>query len=158
MTNYERIFGTGPRGTLISLLLLAVCMFFENKIPQLNIMESDTLRYSIFGMLSVVALFVIIWSIKSLPLSDRGASLVTNGAFKYFRHPLYGAFLTFFNIGLAVLLNHWIYIIWAIALHPLWHWNIKSEEKLMETAFPNEYIQYCKVTGRFVPRLFNNKK
>ena len=153
MNKYERIFGTGPRGLLISLILLAISAFIEKYFDLLQITDSDFLRYSIFGCLSTITVLILLWSITSLSPTDRGNKLITVGAFKYFRHPLYGAFLTFFNFGLAILLNNWIYILWAIVLHPLWHWNIKGEEKLMEKVFPGEYVEYSQKTGRFFPRL-----
>ena len=42
---------------------------------------------------------------------------------------------------------------WAVLLHPVWHWNIRSEEQLMCDAFPGEYEAYCAKTGRFFPKL-----
>jgi protein-S-isoprenylcysteine O-methyltransferase Ste14 len=152
MNTYEKIFGTGPRGLFISVSLLAVFAFVEKSFPTLLITNSNFLRYSVFGGLSILTVVLIIWSIKSLPPSYRGNKLITIGAFKYFRHPLYAAFLIFFNFGLAIFLNNWIYIFWALAQHPIWHWNIKGEEKLMGKEFPNEYEKYSQKTGRFFPR------
>lgn len=154
MTAYERIFGTGPRGLLISSLLLGLVGILEKYFNYLQITESYFIRYVVFTILTTITVLIIGWSVKSLPPSDRGNKLIIVGAFKYFRHPLYGASLTFFNFGLAFLLNNWIYIFWAIIQHPVWHLNIKGEEKLMEKAFPNDYEDYCKKTGRFFPRLF----
>ncbi|MFO7446768.1 MAG: isoprenylcysteine carboxylmethyltransferase family protein [Ignavibacteriaceae bacterium] len=152
MNKFEKIFGSGPKGLLISLSLLAIFLFIEKFLSSLQITDNNILRYSIFGVLSLLTATIIIWSIKSLPPHDRGNKLITFGAFKYFRHPLYAAFLTFFNFGLAVLLNNWIYIIWALAQHPVWHWNIRGEEKLMEKEFPGEYEKYSQETGRFFPK------
>lgn len=155
MNRFQKIFGSGPIGLLISLVLLAVFVFIKKYFISFPITENNFLRYSVFSILSVLTVVIIIWSIKSLPPSDRGNKLITLGAFKYFRHPLYAAFLTFFGFGLAVLLNDWIYILWALLQHPVWHWSIRGEEKLMEKEFPGEYADYCKRTGRFVPRIFN---
>jgi len=155
MNKFQKIFGSGPRGLLISLLLLALFLFIEKYFIPFKITDNDFLRYAFFGVLSLFTVITIIWSIKSLPPQDRGNKIITSGAFKYFRHPLYAAFLTFFNFGLAVLLNNWIYILWALTQHPIWHWNIKEEEKLMEKEFPGDYVKYSQTTGRFFPRFFN---
>jgi len=96
---------------------------------------------------------LVLWGVKSLPPSRRGKEVITTGAFRFFRHPLYAAFLSCFNFGLAVFLNNWIYVAWAFVVHILWHVNIVSEEKLMIREFPGRYEEYCKMTGRFVPRL-----
>lgn len=153
MNRYQRVFGSGPAGSSISVLLLAVAVFLEGGLGQLRITDSDGLRYAVFAVLSAVTLLVILWSFTSLPPADRGHKLVTTGAFKYFRHPLYGAVLSFFNFGLAMLLNNWIYVLWALIQHPVWHWVIRGEEQLMEQAFPGEYEEYALATGRFFPRI-----
>ena len=154
MNNYLRIFGVGPTGFLISALLLLVAFLLADSLGHLQISGNDLLRWSVFVGLSVVTGLVMLWSVISLPITERGKSLITTGAFRYFRHPLYGACLSFFNFGLAVFLNNWIYILWAVIQHPVWHWLIKFEEKLMEKRFPGEYEAYALETGRFFPKLF----
>jgi protein-S-isoprenylcysteine O-methyltransferase Ste14 len=153
MNHYRRLFGAGPPGTLISALLLAVSELLARHFNHLQITSSDALRFTAFILLSLVTLLIIAWSIRSLPPGKRGRTLVTSGAFRYFRHPLYGAFLSFFNFGLAVFLNNWIYIAWAIVQHPLWHRMIRGEEEMMRAAFPGEYQDYARRTGRFFPRI-----
>jgi protein-S-isoprenylcysteine O-methyltransferase Ste14 len=155
---YHRIFGVGPTGLLLSALLLLVAYFLEDGFAHLEINSNDLWRWSVFTGLCVVSGSIMLWSILSLPITDRGKRLTTTGAFRYFRHPLYGAFLSFFNFGLAVLLNNWIYILWAVIQHPVWHWLIRYEEKLMEKRFPGEYEKYASRTGRFFPRLSLKKQ
>ena len=154
MNPYQRFFGAGPAGFLISLLLLGVSGLLENRFSGFQIIANDLLRYSVFALLSLVAALMALWSVISLPLNERGTKLITVGAFKYFRHPLYGAFLSFFNFGLAFLLNNWIYIFWAVIQHPVWHWVIRGEEKLMQQLFPGDYEEYAQKTGRFFPRVW----
>ena len=157
MNTYERIFGAGPRGLLISLALLAIAWQWESAAGLPNITANYWVRWVLFALTLVGAVFVVVWSLKSLPPATRGKKLVTNGVYRYVRHPLYAAFLSCFNFGLAVLLNNWIYIIWAVLLHGVWHWNIESEEKLMRREFPKEYEEYCQITGRFIPRIWSRQ-
>jgi protein-S-isoprenylcysteine O-methyltransferase Ste14 len=154
MNNFNRIFGSGPVGLLISLVLLFLAFYLKDLLDTPKIfIDQDFIRQSIFGLLTIISVAVIIWSLVSLNPKLRGKTLITTGALKYFRHPLYAAFLSFFNFGLAILLNNWIFIIWAIILHPIWHWLARREEKSLETIFPREYEEYCKKTGRFFPKL-----
>jgi protein-S-isoprenylcysteine O-methyltransferase Ste14 len=152
MRTYDRIFGAGPRGLLSSLAFLAFAWYLKSVVNLPRIIANDAARWAMFIMSTVGTTLMLIWSVKSLRPEERGVKLVTTGAYRYLRHPLYAAFLSCFNFGLAVLLNNWIYIIWAILVHGIWHWNIGSEETLMKRAFPKEYEDYCKITGRFVPR------
>ena len=153
MNSYERIFGAGPRGLLIGLALLALAWQLESVVGLPSITASYVARWLVFLLTLVGTVLVVVWSLKSLPPATRGKELVTNGAYRYLRHPLYAAFLSCFNFGLAVLLNNWIYMIWAVLLHGVWHWNIESEEKLMRQEFPKQYEDYCQITGRFIPRI-----
>ncbi len=153
MNSYERIFGAGPRGCLISLALLALAWQLESVVGLPSITASYVVRWLVFVLTVIGTVLIVVWSLKSLPPATRGKKLVTNGAYRYLRHPLYAAFLSCLNFGLAVLLNNWIYIIWAVLLHGVWHWNIESEEKLMRQEFPSEYEEYCQITGRFIPRI-----
>ncbi|HPI19981.1 MAG TPA: isoprenylcysteine carboxylmethyltransferase family protein [Candidatus Kapabacteria bacterium] len=154
MKNFNRIFGSGPLGLIFSLVLFFVANFLNNyiNIPQI-FWDNTYIHIYIFAFLTLITIIMIVWSFKSLNPNDRGKTLITTGMYKYFRHPLYAAFLSVFNFGLAILMNNWIFIIWAILLHPIWHLLVKSEEKMLKEVFPNDYEEYCKKTGRFFPKL-----
>ena len=100
----------------------------------------------------LVTVALVVWSVKSLPASDRGIQLCTDGPFRHVRHPLYAAFQSVFNFGLAIYLNSYVFVAWAALLHPLWHRVIRYEERLMIEIFGDEHADYRKTTGRFVPR------
>ncbi len=155
MNTYERLFGSGPVGMVGSIVLFAAAFFLEDSLGSLSLGLSFPLRLSILVVTCLMALGLIAWSVRSLPPGERGRTLVTTGAFRYFRHPLYAAFLTFFNFGLALFLDHGVFLVWAVLLHPLWHLVIRREEASMHKTFPDVYQTYCQSTGRFFPRLFS---
>jgi protein-S-isoprenylcysteine O-methyltransferase Ste14 len=154
MTKFEKIFGAGPRGLFISLFLFILALWKKEELGLPTIVDNYPVRLSILIISIIVTNIVVIWSLKSLPPKFRGEYLVTTGAFAYFRHPLYGAFLSFFNFGLAIYLNNYIFIIWALCLFPIWHLNIKYEENLMTKKFGDDYINYSKKVPRFFPYKF----
>jgi len=153
MNRYERLFGSGPRGVFYGLILFLVAFALKGPAGLPDITDNDLSRYIIFGLCTVATLVIISWSLYSLPPGERGKNLVIHGAFRYFRHPLYAAFVSFFNFGFAVLLNNWIYIIWALLMVPVWQLNVRSEERLMLEKFGNSYSEYCAKTWRFFPKL-----
>ncbi|MFA5404887.1 MAG: isoprenylcysteine carboxylmethyltransferase family protein [Ignavibacteria bacterium] len=155
MNNFIRIFGSGPIGLFISLALLYLAFYLKDILNTPSIFgDRKFIPLIIFILLTAVSIVIIIWSLISLSPKQRGRTLITTGALKYFRHPLYAAFLSFFNFGLAFFLNNWIFIFWAIFLHPIWHLLVIGEEKLLKNIFPNDYEKYCENTGRFFPKLF----
>ena len=153
MNGYQRIFGTGPRGLAISVLLLFATFKFEQKAGLPKIHSSEMFGLVVFVISIILTLALVFWSTKSLSPDDRGKVLVTRGAFRYFRHPLYAAFLNFFDFGLAILLNNYLFLIWAVLQHPIWHLNVMKEEQMVGKIFGEEYKKYCKETGRFFPKL-----
>ncbi len=157
MNIYERLFGSGPRGALIGTVLFMFAYFIEDRIMLPKIFNNDVLRYSIFLLFIGIGIIIAVWSLKSLPIKERGRTLITIGAFQYFRHPLYAAFASFINIGFSVFLNNWIYLLWVAIMFPVWAMNVKSEEKLMQKQFGKEYEEYCERTWRFFPKFYTKK-
>lgn len=106
MNSYDRIFGSGPRGALIAIALLVLTYYLEDIVGLRILLSNDSMRFSIFAVLSLIGTTIVIWSLVSLPPKERGMNLVNTGAYQYFRHPLYAAFLLFLNVGFAFLLNN----------------------------------------------------
>jgi protein-S-isoprenylcysteine O-methyltransferase Ste14 len=90
------------------------------------------------------------WS-PSLEIFE-GHTLVTNGIYKYIRHPMYA--------------SQWIWVVAQILL--LWNWvagpldllffipfyilRVRAEEKMMLDTFGDRYLEYKKNTGAVIPR------
>jgi protein-S-isoprenylcysteine O-methyltransferase Ste14 len=149
---YARVFGAGPAGAAASLVLLALAAVLARGTPGLALGLPTGLRAAVAVAGGLAAAGIVAWSVRSLPVGERGHRLATAGPFRYVRHPLYAAFLSVFNPALALALDHPAYLLWALALHPLWHVMIRPEERLMADAFGAEYLRYAARTGRFLPR------
>jgi len=152
VNTYERLFGSGPRGALIGTVLFIAAYMLEDIIALPQITDNNVFRYAVFTAFTLLGICIATWSIKSLPIKQRGRKLITTGAFRYFRHPLYAAFASFINIGFSLLLNNWIYVLWTLVMFPIWTLNVKQEEQLMKNHFGKEYEDYCAKTWRFIPK------
>jgi protein-S-isoprenylcysteine O-methyltransferase Ste14 len=152
MTRYERLFGTGPRGVFLTVGTGVVCWRISERMEPWPIHGQPWFGVTALVVSTVITLVIAAWALRSLPPKDRGKALIMVGAYRHFRHPLYASFLIAFDFGLALYIDHWVMMAWAIAQHPLWHWNIAGEEKLMQREFGENYRIYCRKTGRFVPR------
>ena len=80
--------------------------------------------------------------------------LITNGVFKYIRHPMYAAHLIW-AIAQIMILHNWIagysFIIVQI---PFYFIRIRNEEKMMIEQFGAVYKAYMNRTYRLIPKLF----
>lgn len=153
-SRFSKIFGSGPMGLVISLALLYGSYILHTRFNLPEISQHQSILNTVFYISVVLTFLIVLWSVVSLPATDRGNRLCTAGAFRYVSHPLYAAFLSVFNFGLAFYLNGYIFIVWAILQHAIWHYLIRYEEHLMEDLFGDEYREYRNRTGRFVPKLW----
>ncbi|MDO9536802.1 MAG: isoprenylcysteine carboxylmethyltransferase family protein [Thermoplasmata archaeon] len=78
--------------------------------------------------------------------------LVTNGPFKYVRHPMYVAiYIMLSGVGLLFFSLAW-FVIMAIFI-PIWYIDSRIEERQMIGLHGRDYLDYKKRTGMFVPRV-----
>lgn len=152
-TRHGKIFGIGPGGAIISLFLLAVFVWADSMVT-LPIMENHGGLIKIIGMvLVVIGVGLHCWSFSMLRNWWADDTLCTGGPFKYFRHPMYAAWITFICPGTALYLNSWLYMCWVLLLHVLWHRLVRKEETIMINTFGDIYKDYARRTGRFFPKM-----
>jgi protein-S-isoprenylcysteine O-methyltransferase Ste14 len=156
MNTYFRVFGSGPIGILLTCSLLGITFWLQRHHPSGVLGIPVYVRYLVLALACSGTLAGVVWSFRSLPVSQRGRSLCTQGAYHWVRHPLYASFISVGAPGLAIFLNHWIGLLWVVALHLLWHLVIPIEERSMITLFGAEYLAYASRTGRFIPLPFHS--
>jgi len=113
------------------------------------------------GLLSV---FLNVWSHKTLGerLGEdfdpalrllKVPALVNEGPYAKMRHPIYLAFLMM-QISVLLLTSNWFIGLCGITIiASVIAIRIPEEEKLLTEQFGDEYREYMKRTGRFLPRL-----
>jgi protein-S-isoprenylcysteine O-methyltransferase Ste14 len=81
--------------------------------------------------------------------------LITDGVFRYIRHPMYAAHLLW-ALAQPLILANWIAGFSFLIPQLLQHWlRMKPEEEMMIDTFGEEYRTYMKKTGRYFPRLWS---
>lgn len=91
------------------------------------------------------------WS--DTPRMIQGQALVTNGAYRWIRHPIYSAILLIFGSTLLISSNWLVGLPWLVMTVIEVLSRIKFEEALMLEFFGEPYRQYMKKTGRLFPHL-----
>ena len=80
--------------------------------------------------------------------------LVTNGIFKYIRHPHYTSIIII-GFGLALFFYSILALILANIALPIMIWSILDEEKYLIKQYGNKYKEFMKETPwRMIPGLF----
>lgn len=108
----------------------------------------------VVGVLGVYWLFSSIGSgISPTSGTRKEHKLVTNGIYKYIRHPLY-TFGSSLFIAFGMMADNWfIALLGVLAFIGMAIRTPKEEANLIEK-FGDEYREYMKRTGRFLPKLF----
>jgi protein-S-isoprenylcysteine O-methyltransferase Ste14 len=109
--------------------------------------------------LALGGLALTIWSWLSLPSVGtghyllEGQRLITTGAYGIVRHPIYtGAFLIWFGLS-AAYMSEVVLLLTVLYVIPAYVLNIRGEEQMMLAHYGDEYRQYRRRVGAFIPRI-----
>ena len=80
--------------------------------------------------------------------------LITNGPYRFIRHPMYLAFLILHSAVFLVIGNWFFGIIWIGGLSLVLILRIPKEEEMLIDAFGEDYIEYRDRTGLLWPPIF----
>ncbi|UCH51959.1 MAG: isoprenylcysteine carboxylmethyltransferase family protein [Chloroflexota bacterium] len=110
------------------------------------------------AFLGFVALLWFIWIHRSLGsnLSVRlqikdSQKLVTDGPYRWIRHPMYTAFYLLHLATFLLTANWFIGLSWMAGLTVTIALRIRKEEAMMVNHFGKQYRLYMQQTGRFLP-------
>jgi protein-S-isoprenylcysteine O-methyltransferase Ste14 len=117
--------------------------------PRLNL----CLRFGLTGVVLVLSGAVIIWSLRVLPLQQRGRTLVTTGPFRYIRHPLYTAVCLAQGLTVFFIAQTYLALGAMLLMFLGGRVLVHYEEKLMEQRFGPAWQDYARQTPGFFPRL-----
>ena len=117
-------------------------------------------RWIGFG-LGVICVFGIYWLFSSIGSGITPTSgtrnqhkLVTNGIYRYIRHPLY-TFGSSMFIAFGMMADNWLIILFGVLAFIAMAVRTPKEEANLIEKFGDEYREYMKRTGRFLPKLGN---
>ncbi len=109
--------------------------------------------------LGIVCVALIYWMFSSIgtgitpTVATRSEhKLVTKGPYRWIRHPLY-TFGTLFFISFALIVDSWFIAVMAVLAIILLSIRLPTEEALLIEKFGDEYRDYMKRTGRYLPKI-----
>ena len=82
----------------------------------------------------------------------RPTEVISNGAFRYVRHPLYLGCILFY-LGLAISTVSLLCLALLVPIILFYNYIAGYEEKLLVQKFGERYNSYQKITGKWVPRI-----
>jgi protein-S-isoprenylcysteine O-methyltransferase Ste14 len=151
--------GERPYGDTGQLILLGLFLmvwtgdsFFVHKSTFLSEYVPLFIRLTILGLVLIPAFCLFLSGHVVVAHGERPASVVSTGAFRYVRHPLYlGAIL--FYLGLAVSTASLSSLLLLVIIFFFYNYIASYEERLMEIKFGEDYVSYKNRTGKWLPRI-----
>lgn len=148
-------------GVLFKLIFAAVALYcFLNSIIDFKTIAYLDMRVlKVTGVvLSLLSLLLIISAQKTMSDSWRigidesnKTKLVTNGAFKYIRNPIFsGMFLILVSLFLTIPTYFMLYL--AVLSYLITSIQVRLEEEFLSKTHGKDYIDYKRKVGRFLPR------
>jgi protein-S-isoprenylcysteine O-methyltransferase Ste14 len=103
---------------------------------------------------------LLFWSLRSLGrnffatlIIKKNHILVTDGPYRWIRHPMYATFVLFWIAFFLLSANWFIGLTGIMAYALIIVIRVPKEERMMIDGFDEEYVEYMKRTGRFLPRI-----
>jgi len=150
--NGEHPFGDG--GQLILLALFLILWIVDSFFLRTSTFLSDHVplyvRLLFLGPALVTAAYLSMSGHDAVCREQRGTKVVSNGAFRYLRHPLYSACLLFY-LGLAVSTASIFSLVLSVVIFIFYNYIATYEERLLDKKFGEEYRKYKRRTGKWVP-------
>ena len=154
----EHPFGDAGQFILLGLFLVVWIgdSFFLKKSTFLSESVPLLIRLVFLGLSLITAIYLSRSGHVVVRHGQRPENTVTTGAFHYVRHPLYLASLLTY-LGLTVSTLSLFSFVLLVGIFIFYNFIAGYEEKLLEEKFGEEYIEYKKRTGKWIPRMIKSR-
>jgi protein-S-isoprenylcysteine O-methyltransferase Ste14 len=155
--NGEHPFGDAGQLILFGLFFLVwdADSFFLHLSTFLSAYVPLLIRLFILVTAFVIALYLFRSGHVVVEPEQRPELVITGGAFRYVRHPLYlGGMLIYLGLVISTLSLFSLAVL--IGIFIFYNYIATYEEKVMEEKFREEYVKYKQKTGKWVPGFSGN--
>jgi protein-S-isoprenylcysteine O-methyltransferase Ste14 len=157
ISKYQKLFGVGPLGMLIGVVLLGLLWILDRTLHHVEIFGQPRTPRIIGSILIALWIVWYAWSIRTISRWWRHDQLCTTGPYRFVRHPIYGGVLGVIS-GIALIFNSWIILPLPLLMYVTYSILVRKEEAMMTGVFGEEYKRYAARTGRFFPSIVAGRK
>ena len=145
----------GPVTDMLSFILPPLVgvlnlIFSPSRIP-----VTQWIMILIGALLVVIAiiLYKLSYKVAIIDTKKGGSSeLITRGIYAHIRHPHYLGGIVWALSFTFFFRSYWVLLVWIISL-PMFYYLARSEEKKLIEKFGEDYLDYKKRVGMFLPRI-----
>ena len=146
------IWGVGPRIAVSGILSFAATSMIGLKSEHLHYGFIPGTITTILGIvLVIVGAYFWFDSVRLIVTRFKSGVLITNGAYRLVRNPMYAAFIVFIVPGVSLLLNNpWI-ILSSVVMMLVFKMSIHKEEEYLKQQFGTTYEDYLSKVNQIIP-------
>jgi len=139
----------------------AVLVFIQFACLSFFVTDRHLLAHNLLLSIQILGIGVAFWGISTIrkgrfniqPEVKHSAQLITSGAFKYIRNPMYTGIILFFSVSVSTYFTVYRLAVLLLLITALLL-KIKSEEVFLTQKFGIAYSTYKAQTKRLVPFVF----
>lgn len=143
-------------GQKIFLIVFLVIWVIDSFILHASTFPSNYLPLSIrllaFGSIFAAALLVLKSGHVVVSQEQRPMNVVTSGAFRYVRHPIYLTSVLFY-VALSIATASLVSICLVVGIFGFYNFIATYEERLLKAKFGDRYRMYEQRTGKWLPKV-----
>ena len=150
-SHYKRLWNVGPPGLVLSLLLIYLTIQYEAALGLRKYETGETWLNILFFLIFLEMVFILFWTLFSLPPKERGKKLCKKGIYSFVRHPIYTVVIFHINILASLWVGSYLLLFLVPLQYLLWSKMAIKEEEYLVGIFEQEYIDYMSNVSRFIP-------
>ena len=145
--------GVGPEFTLTTLAVVGlVCVVHRRWCPAFVITGVARPTLFVIGAVLVVAGLVLhVIAVVALSRAYAKDELVTTGAYRFCRHPIYGVWIVLIVPGIILMVGWWLLLSLPLAMYLILRIVIRKEEHYLEGRFGTAWLDYKSRTNLLFP-------
>ena len=152
-TAIKNILGCLPKALLWNFVIGATALLLGIILGGPKIYISLFTAIFVFCLMLIPYLAITWWSVSALAKKRSSNILVTEGPYRFTRHPMYAAIIFILNPALGILFRSWLLLLVCVLIYFSWRKSVYEEEAALTEEFGADYLEYQKTVWRFFPNL-----
>jgi protein-S-isoprenylcysteine O-methyltransferase Ste14 len=146
----------GDAGQLIAFVLFVIVWVLDSFVLGISTSTFSVIPLFVRLPVAIVVLAFSFYLLKKshhvVPKENLSGNVITSGAFRYLRHPLYMSTILFY-LALVISTVSIISLVLWVLIFAFYDFIAGYEERLLEEKFGEEYRLYKQKTGKWLPKV-----
>lgn len=145
--------GSGPLGFALCIIAFLAFWKIDNVAGFGSLWGDEVLHYVLAGGLLLAGGMVFYAAFRAMGISKHNKCLVKDGVYSFVRHPRYAADVFLIYPAFGLLVHSFLCLASIVAAYFIFRLAAGLEERKLVKVFGQEYKDYMKEVGGFIPKI-----